>query len=62
MKKNKKTKLKKEIEQKEKTEDKNSVEEKEASNEVDIDIEKALSDKYPNKCKKCSYSPCRCEK
>jgi len=32
------------------------------ANILDIDIEKALSDKYPNKCKKCSSSPCRCEK
>jgi len=32
------------------------------ANILDIDIEKALFDKYPNKCKKCSSSPCRCEK
>ena len=32
------------------------------ANILDIDIEKALSDKYPNKCKKCSSSPCTCEK
>ena len=32
------------------------------ANILEIDIEKALSDKYPNKCKKCSFSPCRCEK
>ena len=32
------------------------------ANILEIDIEKALSDKYPNKCKKCSSSPCRCEK
>jgi len=32
------------------------------ANILDIDIEKALSDKYPNKCNKCSSSPCRCEK
>jgi len=32
------------------------------ANILDIDVEKALADKYPNKCKKCSSSPCRCEK
>jgi len=32
------------------------------ANILDVDIEKALSDKYPNKCKKCSSSPCICEK
>ncbi len=32
------------------------------ANILDVDIEKALSDKYPNKCKKCSSSPCKCEK
>jgi NTP pyrophosphatase (non-canonical NTP hydrolase) len=32
------------------------------ANILEIDIEKALSDKYPNKCKKCSSSPCTCEK
>ncbi len=32
------------------------------ANILDIDIEKALSDKYPNECKKCSSSPCICEK
>jgi NTP pyrophosphatase (non-canonical NTP hydrolase) len=32
------------------------------ANLIDIDMEKALFDKYPNKCKKCSSSPCKCEK
>ncbi len=32
------------------------------ANILDVDIEKALSDKYPNECKKCSSSPCICEK
>ena len=32
------------------------------ANLIDIDMEKALFDKYPNKCKKCSSYPCKCEK
>ena len=32
------------------------------ANILDVDIEKALSDKYPNICNKCSSSPCTCEK
>ncbi|NVM17787.1 MAG: nucleotide pyrophosphohydrolase [Candidatus Lokiarchaeota archaeon] len=32
------------------------------ANILDIDIEEALFNKYPNKCKKCSSSPCICEK
>ena len=30
------------------------------SNLLDIDIEKALYDKYPNRCKKCNSIPCQC--
>ncbi len=30
------------------------------SNLLDIDVEKALYDKYPNKCKKCNSIPCQC--
>ncbi|MBY8992510.1 MAG: nucleotide pyrophosphohydrolase [Candidatus Lokiarchaeota archaeon] len=32
------------------------------ANILDVDIEKALFNKYPYKCKKCSSSPCMCEK
>ena len=32
------------------------------SNILEIDIEDAIFNKYPNKCKKCSSSPCLCEK
>jgi NTP pyrophosphatase (non-canonical NTP hydrolase) len=32
------------------------------ANILDIDIEKALYEKYPNKCIKCSSSPCKCGK
>ena len=32
------------------------------ANILDVDVEKALSDKYPNECIKCSTSPCTCEK
>ncbi len=32
------------------------------ANILDIDIENAIFNKYPNKCKKCSSSPCICEK
>ena len=30
------------------------------SNLLDIDIEKALYDKYPNRCIKCNSIPCQC--
>ena len=30
------------------------------ANLLDIDIEKALYNKYPNKCKKCNSVPCKC--
>ena len=32
------------------------------ANILEIDIEKALYNKYPNKCKKCNSSPCKCGK
>lgn len=32
------------------------------ANILEIDIEKALNNKYPNKCIKCSSSPCKCGK
>jgi NTP pyrophosphatase (non-canonical NTP hydrolase) len=32
------------------------------ANILDVDIEKALNEKYPNKCKKCGSSPCKCGK
>jgi len=32
------------------------------ANLLDIDVEKALFDKYPNKCRKCNSFPCRCGK
>lgn len=32
------------------------------ANLLNIDIEEALLDKYPNKCAKCNSNPCRCEK
>jgi NTP pyrophosphatase (non-canonical NTP hydrolase) len=32
------------------------------ANILEIDIEKAIFNKYPNKCKKCSSSPCICIK
>lgn len=32
------------------------------SNLLEIDVEKALYDKYPNRCKKCNSIPCQCEK
>ena len=32
------------------------------ANLLDIDVEKALFDKYPNKCSKCYSIPCRCVK
>ncbi len=30
------------------------------ANLLDIDLEHALNDKYPNKCKKCDSIPCKC--
>lgn len=30
------------------------------ANLLEIDLEKALNDKYPNKCIKCNSNPCRC--
>ena len=32
------------------------------ANILNIDIEKAIVSKYPNKCKKCNSSPCNCVK
>jgi len=32
------------------------------ANLLEVDIEKALFSKYPNKCKKCNSSPCKCGK
>jgi NTP pyrophosphatase (non-canonical NTP hydrolase) len=32
------------------------------ANILDIDMEEALFNKYPGKCKKCSSSPCICKK
>jgi NTP pyrophosphatase (non-canonical NTP hydrolase) len=32
------------------------------ANLLEIDIEKALISKYPEKCKKCNSSPCKCGK
>ncbi len=32
------------------------------ANVIEIDMEKALASKYPNKCKKCNSSPCKCRK
>jgi NTP pyrophosphatase (non-canonical NTP hydrolase) len=32
------------------------------ANLLDIDVEKALVEKYPNKCRKCNSLPCRCGK
>ena len=31
------------------------------ANLMEIDLEKALAFKYPNKCKKCNANPCQCE-
>ncbi|MFX1496626.1 MAG: MazG nucleotide pyrophosphohydrolase domain-containing protein [Promethearchaeota archaeon] len=31
------------------------------ANLLDIDLEKALIEKYPNQCIKCGKSPCECE-
>ena len=32
------------------------------ANLLEIDIENALKEKYPNKCKKCNKNPCECNK
>ena len=32
------------------------------ANLLDINIEEALFNKYPNKCKKCNSIPCKCMK
>ena len=32
------------------------------ANILDIDLEKALVDKYPNKCLSCDSNPCKCDK
>jgi NTP pyrophosphatase (non-canonical NTP hydrolase) len=32
------------------------------ANLLDIDVEKALNEKYPNKCIKCNENPCKCAK
>jgi len=32
------------------------------ANLLDINVEEALFDKYPNKCRKCNSLPCRCRK
>ena len=32
------------------------------ANLLEIDLEKALKEKYPNKCKKCNKKPCECNK
>ncbi len=32
------------------------------ANLLNINVEKALLNKYPNKCKKCNTTPCTCEK
>lgn len=32
------------------------------ANLLEIDLEKALLSKYPNKCKKCNSNPCQCGK
>ncbi len=31
------------------------------ANILEVDIENALIDKYPNKCRNCNSSPCICE-
>ncbi|MBY9018855.1 MAG: nucleotide pyrophosphohydrolase [Candidatus Lokiarchaeota archaeon] len=31
------------------------------ANLMEIDLEKALAFKYPDKCKKCNANPCHCE-
>jgi NTP pyrophosphatase (non-canonical NTP hydrolase) len=30
------------------------------ANVVNVDLEKAALNKYPNKCPKCEHSPCQC--
>ena len=32
------------------------------ANILDVDLEKALFDKYPNKCLSCNSNPCSCDK
>jgi NTP pyrophosphatase (non-canonical NTP hydrolase) len=32
------------------------------ANLLEIDIEEALLNKYPNKCSKCDSNPCQCAK
>ncbi len=32
------------------------------ANLLEIDVEKALIEKYPNKCKNCNKKPCECTK
>ena len=32
------------------------------ANILNIDLEKALIDKYPNKCLSCDSNPCKCDK
>ncbi len=32
------------------------------ANLLDIDVEKALDDKYPGHCKKCNKNPCNCNR
>ena len=32
------------------------------ANILNIDLEKALIDKYPNKCLNCDSNPCKCDK
>ncbi len=32
------------------------------ANLLEIDVEKALTEKYPNKCSKCKSNPCCCNK
>lgn len=32
------------------------------ANLLDIDLEKALSSKYPARCPKCNQDPCRCNR
>ncbi len=32
------------------------------ANLLEIDVEKALKDKYPGMCKKCNSNPCKCNK
>ena len=32
------------------------------ANLLNIDLEEALFQKYPNKCKKCDSNPCKCKK